>query len=113
MIAPTHAAQGPSMTGLGGEAARLHETAKALEGLFVEHLFKAMRETVPEGGLMDGGSGEEIFSGLLDSHLAGQVPGQWNDGLADALYRQLRGRVADDSGAAVPAPATPRSAETL
>lgn len=99
--------------GLGGEAARLRETAKQLEAIFVEQLFKAMRETVPEGGMVDGGSGEEIFSGLLDSHLAAQVPAQWNDGLSDALVRQLRGRMQDDAGADTPHTATPRGAETL
>jgi len=103
-------------TAEGGQpnsAARLRETAKQLEGIFVEHLFKAMRETVPEGGVVDGGSGEEIFSGLLDSHLAAQVPGQWNDGLSEALVRQLRSRIQEDAGAAAPHTATPRRAETL
>lgn len=99
--------------GPGGEAARLRETAKQLEGIFVEQLFKAMRETVPEGGVVDGGSGEEIFSGLLASHLAAQVPTRWNDGLSDALVRQLRGRVLEDAGAAAPHTATPRGAEAL
>ena len=32
------------------------ETMRDLEGVFVEQLFKAMRETVPDGGLVDGGS---------------------------------------------------------
>jgi Rod binding domain-containing protein len=68
---------------------------------------------VPEGGVVDGGSGEEIFAGLLDSHLAAQVPAQWNDGLSDALVRQLRGRMQEDAGAAAPSTATPHRAETV
>jgi hypothetical protein len=34
-----------------------------------------MRATVPQGeGAVDGGSGEEMFTGLLDEHLAGAGP---------------------------------------
>ena len=78
--------------------ASLRQTAKQLEGVFVEQLFKAMRETVPEGGLTDGGSGEDIFSGLMDQHLAEQVPNSWERGLGAALYRQPRGVVTETSG---------------
>ena len=83
------------------EAERLRGVARDLEGVFVEQLFKAMRETVPEGGVMDGGSGEEMFTGLLDQRLAAQAPARWEHGLAEALYRQLRGA----AGVAEPSPA--------
>jgi flagellar protein FlgJ len=70
----------------------LRKTARDLEGLFVQQLFKAMRETVPEGeGIVSGGAGEDIFTGLLDEHLAAETPKQWQSGIAEALYRQLRG----------------------
>ena len=77
------------------EQARLHKAVQQLEGVFVEQLFKAMRETVPDGGIVDGGSGEEIFSGLLDQHLSAEVPAGWGErgGLGEALYRQLSRRI--------------------
>ncbi|HEX6925035.1 MAG TPA: rod-binding protein [Longimicrobiaceae bacterium] len=73
------------------DEARLRKASQDLEGVFVEQLFKAMRETVPENSLLDGGTGEEMFTSMLDSHLAAEVPSQWASGLAEALYRQLRG----------------------
>ncbi|HEU4629164.1 MAG TPA: rod-binding protein [Gemmatimonadaceae bacterium] len=74
------------------DAERLRRTARDLEGVFVEQLFKAMRETVPQGeGVVDGGSGEAMFTGLLDQRLSAEAPSQWQHGLADALFRQLRG----------------------
>lgn len=82
--------------------ARLRKAAQDLEGLFVEQLFKAMRESVPEGGLIDGGSGEEMFTGLMDQHLAARVPAGWESGLGAALYRQLRGDAAESSPATPP-----------
>lgn len=89
----------------GSPEARLRKVAQQLEGAFVEQLFKAMRETVPEGGITSGGSGEEVFASLMDQHLAAQVPAGWDHGLGASLVRQLRGAV---SGADAPAaPSTP------
>jgi flagellar protein FlgJ len=70
--------------------AALRGVARQLEGVFVEHLFRAMRDTVPEGGLTDGGSGEEIFTGMLDQQLADSLAAGWDRGLGTAIYRQLR-----------------------
>lgn len=78
------------------EQQQLRETAGQLEGLFVQQLFKAMRETVPTGdGIVSGGAGEDMFTGLMDQHLAAETPNQWGGGIAEALYRQLRGQVAE------------------
>ena len=52
------------------EDARLRQSSRDLEGVFVEQLFKAMRETVPENSLLSGGAGEEMFTSMMDSHLA-------------------------------------------
>ena len=78
---------------------RLRAVAKQLEGVFVQQLFKAMRETVPQDGLANGGAGEEIFTGLMDEKMAAHVPEQWDRGIGESLYRQLR--------AALPAHANP------
>lgn len=85
---------------------KLKQSAQALEGLFVQQLFKAMRETVPQqDGIVSGGAGEDLFTSLMDEHLATETPKQWEGGLAEALYRQLRGPVrADASQATVPHP---------
>jgi flagellar protein FlgJ len=72
--------------------ARLRDAVTQLEGVFVEQLFKAMRATVPEDGLTSGGAGEEMFTGLMDQHLAASVPTSWDRSLADALTRQLQER---------------------
>ncbi len=68
---------------------RLRKVVGQLEGVFVEQLFKAMRETVPADGIVNGGPGEAMFTGMLDQHMAAAVPGQWNHGIGESLYRQL------------------------
>ncbi len=71
--------------------ATLMKSASQLEGMFVQQLYKAMRDTVPQQeGIVSGGAGEDIFTGLLDQHLAAETPTQWEHGIAQALYRQLR-----------------------
>jgi flagellar protein FlgJ len=87
------------------DEARLKKTAKQLEGVFVEQLYKAMRETVPEGeGAVGAGTGEDMFTGLMDQKLAAETPTQWAHGLADAAYRQLR-KALPSEGAATDAAA--------
>ena len=69
---------------------KLRKAAADLEGLFVSQLFRAMRETVPKNeGIVSGGSGEEIFTGLMDEHIAAETPSHWGGGISEALYRQL------------------------
>jgi peptidoglycan hydrolase FlgJ len=80
--------------------ARLRDAVTQLEGVFVEQLFKAMRATVPDDGLTNGGAGEEMFTSLMDQHLASSVPERWDRGLTDALTRQLQGRLGPDAATA-------------
>ena len=92
--------------------ARLRETAQQLESVFTEQLFKAMRATVPQGeGSVDGGAGEEMFTGLMDQRLAADTPGGWHHGIGDALYRQLSRRLGTPApaGAGAAAPGHPPS----
>jgi len=70
-----------------GEDARLRSATNALEGAFYQELFKAMRDTVPESGLVDGGGGEDSFTSLLDEHLSEVAASQSEGGIGQALYR--------------------------
>ena len=85
---------------------KLRKAAEQLEGVFVQQLYKVMRDTVPQQeGIVSGGAGEEIFTGLLDQHLAAETPKHWNSGLAEAVYRQMRRGLPPE--VIVPSPATP------
>ena len=83
---------------------KLKEAAQQLEGMFVQQLYKAMRDTVPQqDGIVTGGAGEDIFTGLMDQHLAAETPKHWENGLSKALYRQLhRGLPSDAAAASAP-----------
>jgi flagellar protein FlgJ len=97
------------------DEARLRQAARQLTGVFAQQLFKAMRETVPQDeGVVSGGSGEEMFTGMLDEHLAGATPGRpgataegpgaaFTRSLADAVFRRLRPHAPDAAPIAAPA----------
>lgn len=70
--------------------AALREVCAQFEGVFVNEMLKVMRSTVPEGGVLDGGAGEDIFTGLFDQHLASAAASRSENGLGAALYRRLR-----------------------
>lgn len=86
--------------------AKLQQAVTQLEGVFVQQLYKAMRESVPQQeGIVTGGAGEDMFTALMDQHLAAETPKQWERGIAQALYRQLRhGTPADATQASVTTP---------
>ena len=61
-----------------GEDPKLRKVAQQMEGVFVQELYKAMRATVPQNdGVVGGGAGEEMFTGLMDQHLATETPQAW------------------------------------
>jgi flagellar protein FlgJ len=89
--------------GATSERERLQHAMRQLEGVFVQQLFKAMRETVPDEGIASGGSGEQIFTSMLDEQMAAEAPTAWHDGnLEAALLRQFRSELqsGDTGGAA-------------
>jgi len=67
--------------------------AHELEGVFLNQLFKAMRASVPQDGLIEANPGQELFTSLLDERLASQAAERMKGGLGDALYRQMARRL--------------------
>lgn len=98
-----HANASASARALGASVGRdraaderaLKQSAEALEGLFVNQLFTAMRSAVPTDGLLERGQGEELFTSMLDQKVAEQValrqqgPRDLSASLFDALRHRL------------------------
>lgn len=76
--------------------AKLRKAAHELEGVFVAELFKAMRATVPEDGIIGQAQGQELFQGMMDDRVADLYAGRSRGGLGEALYRQLSRRLPDE-----------------
>jgi len=98
-VGPTHglAAPTPNHASSANDAhAKLRKAAHDLEGVFVAELFKAMRETVPEDGILSQAPGQDLFQGMMDDRIADLYAGRSPGGLGEALYRQLSRRLPDE-----------------
>lgn len=76
-----------------GRAARLEAATRLLEGTFYQEVFKAMRATVPDGGALPAGRGQEMFQSLLDQTVADAAAAGSDRGLGSALYRYFVSRM--------------------
>lgn len=109
----------PSVSGAGGspidpQETKLRKAAADLQGMFVQQLYKTMRESVPkDSGIVDQSQGEEMFTGLMDERLAADTGTRWHRGLGDAIYRALRVKAGLAEPAAVPSPAPTASVPVL
>lgn len=82
----------------------LRVAAEQFEAVFVAQMLSAMRETVPDGGLMRGRN-EDMYREMMDRQVALDVASGRGFGLAEAIERQLGGRVR--AAAAAQAEASP------
>ena len=67
----------------------LRESSREFEALFVMEMFKAMRKSVPSGGIFEENISTEIYREMLDmetAKAATQGPGL---GIAEAMYNQM------------------------
>jgi len=67
--------------------AGIRDTAKQLEGLFMQELVKSMRSTTMNTGMLDNAA-TEMGTNMLDTQLATQLTGQPR-GLSEQIARQL------------------------
>jgi len=74
---------------------RLFKAAKELEAMFMYHMLKAMRKTVPnsETASMGGDMGKDIYTQIFDQKLAEVMAGTNHRGLADSIYNSLVGNL--------------------
>jgi flagellar protein FlgJ len=88
----------------GQRRAALREVAREFEAVFMYQVVKAMRQTVPKGGLVEKGAGEEVFEGMLDEEWAKKLSSRGGPtSLSEVLYRQLsRAAGLEEEGAATP-----------
>jgi flagellar protein FlgJ len=68
----------------------LHAVCQEFESVFIAHLLKTMRKTVPKEDLMPHESlCEDVYRSMMDEALANAVARGSGVGLAEILYRQL------------------------
>ena len=74
---------------LSRDAASLKQSCQDFEAIFIESMFKAMRKTIPDGGLFEKDTAHEIYQEMLDSEISKEISKHQSIGLADQMYRQM------------------------
>ena len=78
---------------------RLHSAATQLEGVFLDMLFSAMRQTVPQQSIFGKQSNaEQTFQTMLDEQRSQQMAQSGTIGIAKVLEEQLKQSVLADAG---------------
>jgi flagellar protein FlgJ len=72
-----------------GDKQQLRQLSQRFEGLLMSQMFSSMRETVPEGGLVEQGFGQKTFQDMMDKQIASLSAEHQSMGLGDALYKHL------------------------
>ena len=73
--------------------AKLREACQGFESVFISKLFSQMRATVPKDGLLHGQYEEQYYS-MFDKAMSDKMAADGGIGLADMMYRQLKGQIA-------------------
>ena len=63
-------AETPSTPDWPGKEGQLAQSCADFEALFIHKLFQSMWATVVKSGLIDGGLSEDIYTTMLDQHVA-------------------------------------------
>ncbi len=74
---------------------KLKNACQEFEGYYLQQLFKEMRKTVPESGLLEKSEGRDIFEDMLYEEYAKDMSKGKGTGLSEMLYRQLSKNITD------------------
>ena len=68
----------------------LKQVVGEFTSIFLNQMFKSMRSTIPEGGMIDGGFAEDVFTDMYDKEISKLGSKQNNfSGLNQILFEQL------------------------
>ncbi len=67
----------------------LKESSRQFETLYVMEMMKAMRKSIPEGGLFEKSMSTDIFQEMIDMETAKSATRGPGLGLATAIYNQM------------------------
>jgi flagellar protein FlgJ len=81
----------PAGSKKGGKTdpAALRKVCDQFEAILFHQMFKAMRATIPQSGLLDKDSSFGFFQDLMDFQVSQAMAKKQGGGLADSLFKQL------------------------
>lgn len=68
----------------------LKEACRQFESYYLSQIYKQMRSTIPESGLLEAAPGRDIFQSMLDDAYAEESSKGIGTGIAEVMYKQLK-----------------------
>jgi len=60
------------------------------EAIFFNSMVKAMRKTIPDGGMFPKNNAQKIYQEMLDMEISNSASSNQSIGIADMMYRQIK-----------------------
>ncbi len=67
----------------------LKKSTQQFEAIFIQQMYKEMRKSVPDDGLIQRGNADDVYAQMLDLEAAKVTAQQGGIGLADLMMEQL------------------------
>jgi len=75
------------------ELQSLRKSCRDFEAIYVQEMYKAMRKTVPDGGLFEKDMADGLYREMLDMEMAKASAAGKGNGIGEAMYQQMKGKI--------------------
>ena len=82
----------------GAQDEKLKKACQDFQSILIKKMLDAMRDTVQETGMLDGGHAEKIFEDRLYNEYAQKMSQSAGFGLDEMIYRELTGKSLQETG---------------
>ena len=90
IVRQAQAAQSAGKSSVQSEQDKLKGLAQEFEAIFIQQMYKEMRNTIPDDGLIPRTNAEDTYTQLQDLEIARATARQGGIGLAEMMMRQLQ-----------------------
>ncbi|MFC1485803.1 rod-binding protein [Candidatus Latescibacterota bacterium] len=89
VLTVSHRQAEPVFSALDVQKAKLRNTTRDFEAIFIRQLLNGMNATLMDGGMFGEGMAGAIYSDLMISAIADKIAERGGIGLGDILYRRM------------------------
>jgi flagellar protein FlgJ len=68
----------------------LRDSCREFEAIFIDQMYKSMRKSMPENGLIPQDNASKIYQDMLDMQMARETAKGKGIGIGEAMYNQLK-----------------------
>ena len=72
---------------------KLKNACKDFEAIILKQMLTTMRKSIPKDGLFETGYAQEMYQSMQDEEMAKEMAHGKGMGIADAMYKQISGKI--------------------